>query len=229
MFYVILRCCVCVVNKFTPKLDFFRLYPTSVPLWHCPRICLTSQRSAWGWRRPNPRRSLASLHRGTPQTLAGRSKIGSKIFQTASGMCFDVQLCECYNIFKGRKVTVANDEASGVNKISDSVVQRLKGKIFGDLQKRQPQSAPAAGPEKVTPPPPPGQEAAPPPPPAPEHPVHWGAQHLRPPCKGGDEEEKRTQDHYWRDRLKKQEVSLSNRIDFCCVIAESCITQTRES
>ena len=69
-------------------------------------------------------------------------------------------------------MTVANDEASGVNKISDSVVQRLKGKIFGDLQKRQPQSAPAAGPEKVTPPPPPGQEAAPPPPPAPEHPVH---------------------------------------------------------
>lgn len=57
-----------------------------------------------------------------------------------------------------RKITVVNDEVSGVIKISDAVVQRLKGEIVRDAEPGQP-SAPAP------PPPPPPEEAAPPPPP----------------------------------------------------------------
>ena len=145
-----------------------------------------------------------------------------------------------------RKVTVVNDEASGVIKISDSVVQRLKGEISGDSQKQQ-QSAPAPEPEKVTPPPaapvdptppppPPVQEAAPPPAPAPapqpqSEPVIqqqvWQRpiiQYIEEPSisalrvKAEKEEEMKTQDDYWRDRLQKQEVSLSESIDFCRVV-----------
>ena len=161
-----------------------------------------------------------------------------------------------------RKVTVVNDEASGVIKISDSVVQRLKGEISGDSQKQQQQSAPVPEPEKVTPPPaapvdptppppPPVQEAAPPPPPAPapapapqpqSEPVIqqqvWQRpiiQYIEEPSisalrvKAEKEEEMKTQDDYWRDRLQKQEVSLSESIDLCRVIAETCFTQTLES
>ena len=139
-----------------------------------------------------------------------------------------------------RKVTVVNDEASGVIKISDSVVQRLKGEISGDSQKQQQQSAPAPEPEKVAPPPaapvdptppppPPAQEAAPPPAPAPapapapqpqSEPVIqqqvWQRpiiQYIEEPSisalrvKAEKEEEMKTQDDYWRDRLQKQEVS----------------------
>ena len=146
-----------------------------------------------------------------------------------------------------RKVTVVNDEASGVIKISDSVVQRLKGEISGDSQNQQQQSAPAPEPEKVTPPPaapvdptppppPPVQEAAPPPAPVPAHqpqsePVIqqqvWQRpiiQYIEEPSisalrvKAEKEEEMKTQDDYWRDRLQKQEVSLSESIDFCRVV-----------
>lgn len=140
-----------------------------------------------------------------------------------------------------RKVTVVNDEASGVIKISDSVVQRLKGEISGDSQKQQQQSAPAPEPEKVAPPPaapvdptppppPPAQEAAPPPAPAPapapapqpqSEPVIqqqvWQRpiiQYIEEPSisalrvKAEKEEEMKTQDDYWRDRLQKQEESF---------------------
>ena len=41
-----------------------------------------------------------------------------------------------------RKVTVVNDEATGVIKISDSVVQRLKGEIAGGQQQQQQQQPP---------------------------------------------------------------------------------------
>lgn len=132
---------------------------------------------------------------------------------------------------------MVNDEASGVIKISDSVVQRLKGEISGDSQKQQQQSAPAPEPEKVAPPPaapvdptppppPPVQEAAPPPAPAPapqpqSEPVIqqqvWQRpiiQYIEEPSisalrvKAEKEEEMKTQDDYWRDRLQKQEESF---------------------
>jgi len=133
-----------------------------------------------------------------------------------------------------RKVTVVNDEASGVIKISDSVVQRLKGEISGDSQQQQQQqqSAPAPEQERVSPPPaapvepqppPPAQEAAPAPPPPPaqseavvqqqvwQRPI---IQYIEEPSisalrvKAEKEEEMKTQDDYWRDRLQKQEESF---------------------
>jgi len=130
-----------------------------------------------------------------------------------------------------RKVTVVNDEASGVIKISDSVVQRLKGEISGDSQQQQQQqSAPAPEPERVSPPPaaaveppppPPAQEAAPAPPPAQSEAVIqqqvWQRpiiQYIEEPSisalrvKAEKEEEMKTQDDYWRDRLQKQEESF---------------------
>jgi len=64
-----------------------------------------------------------------------------------------------------RKITVVNDEVSGVIKISDAVVQRLKGEITGGAA---PEPAPA--PTPVLAPPPPSEpkvEATPPPPPPP--------------------------------------------------------------
>ena len=136
-----------------------------------------------------------------------------------------------------RKVTVVNDEASGVIKISDSVVQRLKGEISGESQQQQP-SRPVPEQEKVAPPPPPpppaapedpapprpapAQDAAPAPAPAPpqSEPVIqqqvWQRpiiQYIEEPSisalrvKAEKEEEMKTQDDYWRDRLQKQEVS----------------------
>jgi len=129
---------------------------------------------------------------------------------------------------------VVNDEASGVIKISDSVVQRLKGEISGDSQQQQQQqqSAPAPEPERVAPPPaaaveppppPPAQEAAPAPAPPPaqsesviqqqvwQRPI---IQYIEEPSisalrvKAEKEEEMKTQDDYWRDRLQKQEESF---------------------
>ena len=143
-----------------------------------------------------------------------------------------------------RKVTVVNDEASGGIKISDSVVQRLKGEISGDSQQQQQQqSSPAPEPEKVapppaapvepTPPPPPVEPTPPPPPPAPAAPAPappiepviqqqvWQRpiiQYIEEPSisalrvKAEKEEEMKTQDDYWRDRLQKQEVTSSESI-----------------
>ena len=130
---------------------------------------------------------------------------------------------------------MVNDEASGVIKISDSVVQRLKGEISGESQQQQP-SRPVPEQEKVAPPPPPpaapedpapprpapAQDAAPAPAPAPpqSEPVIqqqvWQRpiiQYIEEPSisalrvKAEKEEEMKTQDDYWRDRLQKQEVS----------------------
>jgi len=135
-----------------------------------------------------------------------------------------------------RKVTVVNDEASGVIKISDSVVQRLKGEIGGEPQKQQEpeqqqsQSQQQEEPKKtesVTPPPPPPPpvpapapapvpEAAPaPPPPSPgqvwQRPI---IQYIEEPSisalrvKAEKEEEMKTLEDYWKDRLQKQEESF---------------------
>jgi len=134
-----------------------------------------------------------------------------------------------------RKVTVVNDEASGVIKISDSVVQRLKGEIGGEPQKQQEQqeqqkSQPQSQEEpkkteSVTPPPPPPPpapapapvaEAAPaPPPPSPgqvwQRPI---IQYIEEPSisalrvKAEKEEEMKTLEDYWKDRLQKQEESF---------------------
>lgn len=153
-----------------------------------------------------------------------------------------------------RKVTVVNDEASGVIKISDSVVQRLKGEISGDSQQQQQQqqqSAPAPEPERVSPPPaaaveppppPPAQEAAPAPAPPPaqseaviqqqvwQRPI---IQYIEEPSisalrvKAEKEEEMKTQDDYWRDRLQKQEVRSSESILFCRVSVTLCCVLVR--
>lgn len=61
-----------------------------------------------------------------------------------------------------RKITVVNDEVSGVIKISDAVVQRLKGEITGGAA---PEQASAPTPTPAAPPPEPKIEATPPPPP----------------------------------------------------------------
>ena len=155
-----------------------------------------------------------------------------------------------------RKVTVVNDEATGVIKISDSVVQRLKGEIAGEQQQQQqqqpppptppPQAAPAPPPPapepapappppppaEVAPPPPPVETAPPPPPPPVQEPAPVPApvpppaaepqpqvwqrpiiQYIEEPSisalrvKAEKEEEMKTQDDYWKDRLQKQEVS----------------------
>jgi len=66
-----------------------------------------------------------------------------------------------------RKITVVNDEATGVIKISDAVVQRLKGEITGENAGREETPAPAADPPQTDPTPPP-QVESPPPPPKPE-------------------------------------------------------------
>jgi len=75
-----------------------------------------------------------------------------------------------------RKITVVNDEAAGVIKISDAVVQRLRGEIAGDPPAPAAPAAPApAAPEPVAaeavaPPPAPVVESAPEPAPAPAEP-----------------------------------------------------------
>jgi len=154
-----------------------------------------------------------------------------------------------------RKVTVVNDEATGVIKISDSVVQRLKGEIAGEQQQQQqpppptppPQAAPAPPPPapepapappppppaEVAPPPPPVETAPPPPPPPVQEPAPVPApvpppaaepqpqvwqrpiiQYIEEPSisalrvKAEKEEEMKTQDDYWKDRLQKQEESF---------------------
>merc|ERR1712218_371411 len=61
-----------------------------------------------------------------------------------------------------RKITVVNDEVSGVIKISDAVAQRLKGEITGGAA---PEQASAPTPTAAAPPPEPKIEATPPPPP----------------------------------------------------------------
>ena len=149
-----------------------------------------------------------------------------------------------------RKVTVANDEASGVIKISDSVVQRLKGEISGDSQQQQQQqSSPAPEPEKVAPPPAAPVEPTPPPPPpapaapAPAPPIEpviqqqvWQRpiiQYIEEPSisalrvKAEKEEEMKTQDDYWRERLQKQEVTSSESIYFLRVSAYYCCVLLR--
>ena len=149
-----------------------------------------------------------------------------------------------------RKVTVVNDEASGVIKISDSVVQRLKGEISGDSQQQQQQqqqSSPAPEPEKVAPPPAAPVEPTPPPPPQaapapvpPSEPVIqqqvWQRpiiQYIEEPSisahrvKAEKEEEMKTQDDYWRERLQKQEVTSSESIYFLRVSAYYCCVLLR--
>jgi len=73
-----------------------------------------------------------------------------------------------------RKITVVNDEAAGVIKISDAVVQRLRGEIAGDPPAPQAPAAaaPAApvAPAEAAPLPPPVVESAPEPAPAPTEP-----------------------------------------------------------
>jgi len=65
---------------------------------------------------------------------------------------------------------VVNDEVSGVIKISDAVVQRLKGEITGEAaaQESKPAPPPAPAPAPAPPPPEPKVEAPPPPPPVEE-------------------------------------------------------------
>jgi len=62
-----------------------------------------------------------------------------------------------------RKITVVNDEAAGVIKISDAVVQRLRGEIAGDPP--SPAAPAPAAPAPAAPAPAPPAEAAPLPPP----------------------------------------------------------------
>jgi len=74
-----------------------------------------------------------------------------------------------------RKITVVNDEAAGVIKISDAVVQRLRGEIAGDPPApATPAPAPAApepvAAEPAAPPPAPVVESVPEPAPAPAEP-----------------------------------------------------------
>jgi len=77
-----------------------------------------------------------------------------------------------------RKITVVNDEAAGVIKISDAVVQRLRGEIAGDppapaapapaaplpppVVESAPEPAPASAEPEVVPPPAPAAPAPPP-------------------------------------------------------------------
>lgn len=126
-----------------------------------------------------------------------------------------------------RKITVVNDEASGVIKISDAVVQRLKGEIAGESQKVATEEP--AAPPPTSPPPPPPAESSPPPPAA-----HEPASAREPPPRAADpqghyvwqrpiiqyieepslsalkvkqekEIEMKKLEEYWQARLKKQQ------------------------
>merc|ERR1711976_333874 len=67
-----------------------------------------------------------------------------------------------------RRITVINDEATGVIKISDSVVQRLRGEIgSGQPAASEPAPPPPQREAPPPPPPPPPVNEAPPPPTAP--------------------------------------------------------------
>lgn len=121
---------------------------------------------------------------------------------------------------------MVNDEASGVIKISDAVVQRLKGEISGEAA---PAAAALPPPPDPSPPPPPPPVLAPPPPPPKEHPPPESAP---PPCappashvwqrpiiqyieepslsalrvRAEKEEELTKLEQYWRERLASQEA-----------------------
>ena len=133
-----------------------------------------------------------------------------------------------------RKVTVVQDESTGVIKISDSVVQRLKGEISGEQQQQQSQpqqqQQQQAPPPTPPPPPPPVETHAPPPPveqppaPAPALAPAPAPQVWQPPVvqiieepsisalrvRAEKEEEMKTTDDYWRDKLQRQEVRDHN-------------------
>lgn len=110
-----------------------------------------------------------------------------------------------------RKITVVNDEATGVIKISDSVVQRLKGEITGEGDK---ESAPVAPASSSQPPPPPPQpepkveEELPPPPPPPEV---TPAAPAPPPPPPQQREQEHHQPHVWQRPIIQyiEEPSLS--------------------
>jgi len=152
-----------------------------------------------------------------------------------------------------RKLTVVSDEATGVVKISDSVLERLKGEISGEKKDPSPppppppaapQPEPQREPEAAAPPPPPPVPApapapvappveeipAPPPaappaafpvappaaPPTVEHVQSqvWQRpiiQYIEEPSisalrvRAEKEEEMKTLDDYWKDRIQKQE------------------------
>lgn len=118
-----------------------------------------------------------------------------------------------------RTVTVVQDEATGVIKISDSVVQRLKGEISGEQQQQQQSEPKQQQQSAASPPQQQQQQAPPPPPPADQQPPApnqvWQRpiiQYIEEPSisalrvKAEKEEEMKTMDDYWRDRLQKQEV-----------------------
>jgi len=110
-----------------------------------------------------------------------------------------------------RKITVVNDGATGVIKISDSVVQRLKGEITGEGDK---ESAPVAPASSSQPPPPPPQpepkveEELPPPPPPPEV---TPAAPAPPPPPPQQHEQEQHQPHVWQRPIIQyiEEPSLS--------------------
>jgi len=112
-----------------------------------------------------------------------------------------------------RKITVVNDEATGVIKISDSVVQRLKGEITGEGDK---ESAPVAPASSSQPPPPPPQpepkveEELPPPPPPPEVTPAAPAP-PSPPPQQHEQEQHQHQSHVWQRPIIQyiEEPSLS--------------------
>jgi len=123
-----------------------------------------------------------------------------------------------------RKITVVNDEATGVIKISDAVVQRLKGEITGESASRGETPAPADPPQaeptpppRVEPPPPPEPEPqaeAPPSPPPPPPPVVEAPVPPPPPAAAAapvPEEYKHQQQHIWQRPIIQyiEEPSLS--------------------
>merc|ERR1711874_340368 len=136
-----------------------------------------------------------------------------------------------------RKLTVVSDEATGVVKISDSVLERLKGGISGEKKEASPpppppapaptppQPEPQREPEAAAAPPQPAVPVAPPPeeipaPPPAAPPVEhvqsqvWQRpiiQYIEEPTisalrvRAEKEEEMKTLDDYWKDRIQKQE------------------------
>jgi len=127
-----------------------------------------------------------------------------------------------------RKITVVNDEAAGVIKISDSVVQRLKGEVSGEGAKAPPPPPPAApAPEPIpkpaedvpTPPPPRPADETPPLPapeetPPPNNQYAWQRpiiQYIEEPTLSSlkvrqeKEEEMKGLELYWKERLAKQQ------------------------
>merc|ERR1719291_872982 len=128
-----------------------------------------------------------------------------------------------------RKITVVNDEAAGVIKISDAVVQRLRGEIAGDPPSTA--ASPAAAPAPAAPAPPPVEvvlpeaPAAEPPQAAPQDhalpPQHiWQRpiiQYIEEPSLSAlrvrteKEEELLALENYWKERLAAQEAETVHR------------------